>query len=77
MGAVRKHESFNQHVAEKSERKQLKEEQSRLERMQQIKQGGKQARKSSRSFIDMGTGMDFVALEERIAAYFVNHVKEF
>jgi hypothetical protein len=37
MSAVRKHESFNQSVNEKQERKQLKEEEQRLMKMSSMK----------------------------------------
>lgn len=65
MSAVRKHESFNQSVNEKQERKQLKEEEQRLIKLATVKVHKR--RKAGGQFI---MDRDFVAIENRIAEYY-------
>lgn len=71
MSANRKRQQFNDRVNEKHERKALKEEETRLLKMQ-----GKQVKRWKPMFKDSPLDeFDFTALEERIAAYYPEHFK--
>lgn len=76
MSAVRKHASFNDFIIVKQERKELKEEEKRLERMQvRVVKGRKHSRPAG-YFSDYemtainNFPYDFAELELRVAAYY-------
>lgn len=72
MSEVRKHESFNQRINEKHERKVEKEEQKRLERMQRFSVGKKRkAAHSPKALFDY----DFAELELMVAHRFANNLQ--
>jgi len=65
MSVDRKRAVFNEHVNEQHERKQLKEEQKRLERMQRLK---KRPKANTTAYFDL-EAHDFSSLELRVLAW--------